>query len=84
MLRAAPQGSPSRAIVGFSKCTSPPRQIDRIPIPSICHTINTGSRKHRTVVIIAINHLHHQHRNIIAAITDRDLRQHQQIILLSY
>jgi hypothetical protein len=36
------------------------------------------------MVIIAVNHLHHQHRNIVATITDRDLRQRQQIILLSY
>jgi hypothetical protein len=46
------------------------------------HAVNTGSRTHRTVVIIADNRLHHQHRNIVAAITDRGQRHRQQNLLL--
>jgi tRNA U38,U39,U40 pseudouridine synthase TruA len=34
------------------------------------------------VIIIADNHLHHQHRNIVAAITDCGQRQHQQNLFL--
>jgi hypothetical protein len=35
----------------------------------------SSSRAHRTVVIIADNHLHHQHRNIVAAVTTHGQRQ---------
>jgi hypothetical protein len=55
-----------------------------VSAPSMCHTFDIGSRTHHTmtVVIIADNHLHHQHCSIITAIIDRGQRQRQQDLLL--
>ena len=86
-LRVAPQGTPSRATspspssrrhhAGPSSPTSIGTQV-----PEYAPRRQQRAAPSSPVVIITDNHLHQQHRHIIAATTNHGHRQHQQVLLL--
>jgi hypothetical protein len=84
-----PQGLPSRVVASFFNRMSPPRRIVFANIDRGIRPEYAPRRQHKVahtslVVIIADNHLHHQHRSIVVAITNHGQRQHghQQNLLL--